>query len=85
MVQTRRSLAVGGYFAMEKLKTFIAEWESDELFVRAHTSGSTGRPKEIKLLKADMRASSYATNTFFGINRNSVVGMALSVDYMPAR
>jgi len=85
VVQTRRSLAVGGYFAMEKLKTFIAEWESDELFVRAHTSGSTGRPKEIKLLKADMRASSYATNTFFGINRNSVVCMALSVDYIAGK
>lgn len=43
---------------------FLKEWHSEEPFVVAHTSGSTGKPKEIKLLKADMRASAALTNRF---------------------
>lgn len=47
---------------------FLKEWHSEEPFVVAHTSGSTGKPKEIKLLKADMRASAALTNRFFSID-----------------
>ena len=78
-------LATFRFFAMEELKSFISEWKSDLPFVLAHTSGSTGKPKEIKLLKSDMRASAHATNTFFGINEKSTVGMALSADYIAGK
>lgn len=70
---------------MENLNSFIADWISDVPFITAHTSGSTGKPKEIRLLKSDMRVSACATNAFFGINENSVIGMALSVDYIAGK
>ena len=78
-------MAVNRIIAMEKLKSFIAEWTSDVPYITAHTSGSTGKPKEIRLLKSDMKASALATNTFFFFYEKSVVGMALSVDYIAGK
>ncbi len=70
---------------MESVREFMEEWRNGEPTVKAHTSGSTGKPKDILLLKRDMAASAKATNTFFGINKGSVVGMALSTDYIAGK
>lgn len=64
---------------------FLDEWHSDEDFVVAHTSGSTGMPKKIHLPKSDMKVSALATNTFFGINKNSVLALPLSLDYIAGK
>lgn len=70
---------------MEQLKDFLSEWQSNEPTIRAHTSGSTGKPKEISLLKTDMLLSARNTNTFFGIDSNSVLGLPLSIDYIAGK
>lgn len=70
---------------MELLNDFIEEWHSDSPTVVAHTSGSTGAPKEIRLLKSDMEASARATNRFFGIGPDSVLGLPLSVGYIAGK
>lgn len=70
---------------MEQLNEFLAEWQSDEPIIRAHTSGSTGKPKEISLLKTDMLLSAHNTNTFFGIDSHSVLGLPLSIDYIAGK
>lgn len=70
---------------METVGEFLEEWRNGEPFVQAHTSGSTGKPKDIRLLKADMCASARATNAFFSIGKESVVGMALSTDYIAGK
>lgn len=70
---------------MEQLKDFLSEWQSNEPTIRAHTSGSTGKPKEINLLKTDMLLSARNTNTFFGIDSNSVLGLPLSIDYIAGK
>ena len=74
----------GKEFSRE-LCRFIADWHAESEFIVAHTSGSTGAPKEICLLKSDMRVSARATNTFFGINTDSVIGMALSAEYIAGK
>lgn len=51
----------------------------------AHTSGSTGKPKEIRLLKADMRASARATLAYFGLDSSSTLAFALSPDYIAGK
>lgn len=70
---------------MATLTDFLEEWHSDEDFVVAHTSGSTGTPKEIHLPKCDMRVSALATNAFFGINKDSVMALPLSLDYIAGK
>ncbi len=70
---------------MATLNKFLSEWHNSEPFIVAHTSGSTGTPKEIKLLKEDMRRSARATNSFFDINGNSVLGIPLSMDYIAGK
>ena len=74
-----------GGLGMERLKQFIGEWNGPEDYIVAHTSGSTGAPKPIRLLKSDMKVSALATNSFFGITDRSVVGMALSADYIAGK
>lgn len=64
---------------------FIAEWRNSSPFVVAHTSGSTGTPKVIHLLKSDMIASARATNSFFGINRDSTLYLPLSTSYIAGK
>lgn len=70
---------------MEQLRDFLAEWQSEEPIIRAHTSGSTGKPKEISLLKTDMLLSARNTNSFFGIDSHSVLGLPLSIDYIAGK
>lgn len=70
---------------MASLKEFLDVWKSDCPTIEAHTSGSTGTPKIIHLSKNDMRESARATNTFFGINSESVLASPLSVDYIAGK
>lgn len=70
---------------MASIEDFIDEWYNDNPYIVAHTSGSTGTPKSIHLLKSDMRVSARATNMFFGINSESVLGLPLSVDYIAGK
>lgn len=70
---------------MENLSEFLKQWNSPSDFIIAHTSGSTGAPKEIKLSKADMRASAHATNEFFGLHNNSRAALPLSLDYIAGK
>ncbi len=67
------------------LSDFKAEWLHSKPYIEAHTSGSTGAPKQIKLLKADMRASARATNERFHIRSSSVLGIPLDFDYIAAK
>ena len=64
---------------------FLKEWRDPQPYITAHTSGSTGTPKEIRLLKADMRASARATNEFFGITQDSTLLLPLSADYIAGK
>lgn len=64
---------------------FLKEWRSSEPCIVAHTSGSTGKPKEIRLLKADMRASAALTNRFFGIGSGSTLLLCLSPGYIAGK
>lgn len=68
-----------------ELQTFLREWFDEKPYVVGHTSGSTGKPKEIYLSKEDMRASARITNRFFGIDRNSVLLLCLSVSYIAGK
>lgn len=70
---------------MASLNDFLQEWHDDKPFVLAHTSGSTGEPKAICLLKSDMRLSALATNKFFGIGSDDILGIPLSFDYIAAK
>lgn len=64
---------------------FVEEYFNEKDYVIAHTSGSTGEPKEIRLLKADMRSSARLTNSFFGINKCSVLYLPLSPTYIAGK
>ncbi len=66
-------------------EAFVAEWRSPSPFVTAHTSGSTGSPKEIRLHKADMRASAHATLRHFGITSDSLLHLPLSPSYIAGK
>lgn len=67
------------------LDSFLDEWRSPSPTVTVHTSGSTGKPKEIQLTKEAMRRSAQATNSFFGIGRDSVLVCPLSVGYIAGK
>lgn len=64
---------------------FREQWLDGSDFIIAHTSGSTGKPKEIRLAKADMRASARATNEFFGLDKGSVFFCPLDFSYIAAK
>lgn len=64
---------------------FVAEWLNDEDFVVAHTSGSTGTPKEVKLQKSDMIASAMRTVEFFSLDKESVLYLNLSPNYIAGK
>ncbi len=69
-----------------KIIEFLQEWyDNSSDSVCAHTSGSSGSPKAIRLPKRDMIASAMATNRYFGINEDSVLGLPLSVDYIAGK
>lgn len=68
-----------------ELLIFLEEWFDDRPYVSGHTSGSTGAPKEIRLNKADMRASARLTNAFLGICSSSVLLLCLSTSYIAGK
>ena len=70
---------------MATVEDFRTEWDNSLPYVVAHTSGSTGVPKEIRLPKSDMLRSAEATVRRFGISRDSVLGLPLSVDYIAGK
>lgn len=76
---------------MEKLSLtpegvrFMKEWGSQSHSIQAYTSGSTGTPKEIHLLKSDMIQSARATNSFFKIDKNSLLVCPLSANYIAGK
>lgn len=78
-------MANSGQSSMASLNTFLQEWHSSEEYITAHTSGSTGKPKEICLLKADMRISARATNTYFSLGKDSRAALPLSLDYIAGK
>lgn len=86
-IQTRRfrkSADLNGLPEGEVLD-FLKEWFGEKDYVVGHTSGSTGQPKEIKLSKADMRASARITNEYLGIGGSSVLLLCLSVSYIAGK
>lgn len=64
---------------------FLGQWNDGLDYIVAHTSGSTGAPKEIRLPKSDMLASASATNSRFGIGRDSVLTLPLSLGYIAGK
>ena len=76
-----------GYISisMATVEDFRNEWDNSLPYVVAYTSGSTGAPKEIQLPKSDMLRSAEATVRRFGISRDSVLGLPLSVDYIAGK
>ncbi|MDE6175944.1 MAG: AMP-binding protein [Paramuribaculum sp.] len=68
-----------------ELEAFLDEWFSPSPTIEAHTSGSTGDPKLIRLLKEDMRISARSTCRSFGLNRESVMALPLSVGYIAGK
>lgn len=68
-----------------ELRNFLYEWSDGHAYVIGHTSGSTGVPKEIRLSKEDMRASARITNAFFGIDKESLLLLCLSVSYIAGK
>ncbi len=65
--------------------SFLREWFNGRDYVTARTSGSTGAPKEIRLSKADMKASARATCRFFGLDHRSRLLSPLSCDYIAGK
>lgn len=68
-----------------QLDLFVNQWFDSSDYIEANTSGSTGTPKPIKLLKSDMRCSARATNAFFGITEQSVLGLPLAMSYIAGK
>ena len=67
------------------VEAFVRKWNDSEPFIEAHTSGSTGKPKAIRLLKRDMLVSAEKTCRFFGIDRDSLLGLPLSLSYIAGK
>lgn len=64
---------------------FCAKWTDGSECIEARTSGSTGAPKSILLPKSDMVLSARATNSFFGINSESLLVVPLSANYIAGK
>lgn len=79
------SIEEAGTYLPEDFSEFIKEWFDEKPYILAHTSGSTGKPKEIRLLKADMKASARLTNNFFKIDPGSRLLLCLSPSYIAGK
>lgn len=64
---------------------FVKEWLDPQPFVEAMTSGSTGAPKKIRLYKSDMIISAEATNSFFGLGKDSTFVCPMDFRYIGAK
>lgn len=64
---------------------FIVKWFNDKSYVKVKTSGSTGTPKTIKLLKAQMVQSAFATGVYFKMGADNTALLCLSAKYIAGK
>lgn len=65
---------------IDKVNTFVENWQSASDKILVHTSGSTGNPKTIPLSKSYMKASAIATGKFLGLKTGDTALLCLSTD-----
>mgnify|MGYP000651323093 CR=1 FL=1 len=70
---------------LQKVREFLAEWQSESEEIHVKTSGSTGEPKLIRLNKARVKASAKATGAFFNFQPGQRVLLNLSPDYIAGK
>jgi O-succinylbenzoic acid--CoA ligase len=64
---------------------FIVKWFDDKPYIKVKTSGSTGTPKKIKLLKAHMVHSAFATGVYFKMGADNTALLCLSAKYIAGK
>jgi O-succinylbenzoic acid--CoA ligase len=69
----------------QKVLKFVKDWNSEDKWTEVNTSGSTGTPKTIKLSKKHIKASANATVSFFKLEANQSILLALSTDYIAGK
>lgn len=69
----------------EEVLNFVKSWSDSSSFIEVSTSGSTGQPKILRIEKSRMRASALATGQYFGFTSDSVLVLALSVNYIAGK
>ena len=69
----------------KELSFFLKEWFSDEDFIKVNTSGSTGKPKTIFLKKEYVINSAKATDSFFGLSKNTNALLCLPTTYIAGK
>lgn len=69
----------------DEIYQFLISWFSEENFIYVKTSGSTGNPKEIKLLKAQMINSAFATSKYFSLIENTSALLCLPTNYIAGK
>ena len=70
---------------LQKIESFLEEWESESANIAVYTSGSTGEPKQILLNKKNVRASAKATGKFFKFRKGHTLLLNLSPDYIAGK
>lgn len=70
---------------LQKVNSFIDEWQSDSATIQVQTSGSTGAPKTIVLEKNAVRESALATGSFFGLLPDQNALLNLSPDHIAGK
>jgi o-succinylbenzoate---CoA ligase len=61
------------------VNNFLEAWNSESDSIICQTSGSTGKPKEISITKEKMKRSAAITRNYFGLNKNSIGLLCLSM------
>ena len=69
----------------DEIYQFLTSWFSEENFIYVKTSGSTGIPKEIKLAKAQMINSAFATSKYFSLLENTSALLCLPTTYIAGK
>jgi O-succinylbenzoic acid--CoA ligase len=69
----------------DEIYQFLISWFSEENFIYVKTSGSTGNPKKIKLLKAQMINSAFATSKYFSLIENTSALLCLPTNYIAGK
>lgn len=69
----------------DEIYKFLKIWFSKDNFIYVKTSGSTGIPKEIKLLKAQMINSAFATGKYFSLIEDTSALLCLPTTYIAGK
>ena len=69
----------------QEIVAFLMLWFDERDYVELKTSGSTGEPKMIRMPKITMLRSAQMTNTFFGLDENSVALLCLPASYIAGK